>query len=126
MQTIHKFFFEDSKNMHAIPSSSVHLVVTSPPYPMIEMWDELFKSRDKKIDRALKNGDAAEAFEIMHQELDPVWHEIYRILINGGIACINIGDAVRTIKDNFRLYANHVRILTALSKTGFSILPLIV
>jgi len=125
MKTIHNIFFEDSKNMHAIPSSSVHLVVTSPPYPMIEMWDELFRSRDKKIDRALKNGNAAEAFEMMHQELDPVWHEIYRILINGGIACINIGDAVRTLKDNFRLYANHVRILTALSKTGFSILPLI-
>ncbi len=125
MKTIHKIFFTDSKNMRAIPSSSVHLVVTSPPYPMIEMWDDLFRRRNKKIDRALKNGNAFEAFEMMHQELDPVWHEIYRILINGGIACINIGDATRTINADFRLYANHVRILAALLKTGFSMLPLI-
>jgi len=125
MKTIHKIFFMDSNNMGAIPSSSVHLVVTSPPYPMIEMWDDLFRRRNKKIDRALKDGNAAEAFEMMHQELVPVWHEIYRILISGGIACINIGDATRTINANFRLYANHVRILAALLKTGFSILPLI-
>jgi len=126
MKTIHKFFFEDSKNMGAIPSSSVHLVVTSPPYPMIEMWDDMFRRRSRKIDRALEHGNAPEAFELMHQQLDPVWHEIYRILANGGLACINIGDAVRTINDHFRLYANHARILNALSRTGFSTLPLIV
>ena len=125
MKTNHKIFFKDSKSMRAIPTASVHLVVTSPPYPMIEMWDDLFRRRNRKIDGALRNGNAAEAFEMMHQELDPVWSEIYRILVNGGIACINIGDAARTINDTFRLYANHARILAALLKTGFSILPLI-
>ena len=125
MKTVHKIFFEDSKNMRAIPTASVHLVVTSPPYPMIEMWDDLFRHRNRKIDRALKSRNAAEAFELMHQQLDPVWHEIYRILVDGGIGCINIGDAVRTINDNFMLYANHARILKALLKTGFTTLPLI-
>lgn len=125
MNTIHQIYFEDSKDMRAIPSSSVHLVVTSPPYPMIEMWDDLFSRRSRKIARALKSRIAAEAFELMHQQLDPVWHEIYRILADGGIACINIGDAVRTINDNFMLYANHARILKALLKTGFTTLPLI-
>ncbi|UCD78732.1 MAG: site-specific DNA-methyltransferase [Desulfobacterales bacterium] len=125
MKTNHKIFFKDSKKMRAIPSSSAHLVVTSPPYPMIEMWDDLFRRQSKKIDRALKNRNAPEAFELMHQRLDPVWHETYRILVNGGIACINIGDAARTINDNFTLYANHARILTALLKTGFNPLPLI-
>ena len=125
MKTVHKIFFEDSKNMRSIPTASVHLVVTSPPYPMIEMWDDLFRHRNRKIDRALKSRNAAEAFELMHQQLDPVWHEIYRILVDGGIGCINIGDAVRTINDNFMLYANHARILKALLKTGFTTLPLI-
>ena len=65
------------------------------------------------------------AVEVLHREFDPVWKEIYRILIDGGIACINIGDAVRTIDDDFSLYPNHSRILAAMLKTGFSALPLI-
>ena len=111
--------------MGAIPSSSVHLVVTSPPYPMIEMWDDMFKRQNKEIAKALKHEKGLQAFELMHRELDPVWKEIYRILIDGGIACINIGDAVRTMDDDFGLYPNHSRILTAMLKTGFSALPLI-
>ncbi len=111
--------------MGAIPSASVHLVVTSPPYPMIEMWDDMFSRQSKDVAKALKHQQGPQAFELMHRELDPVWNEIYRILIDGGIACINIGDAVRTIDKDFRLYHNHSRILTAMLKTGFSALPLI-
>ena len=125
MKTVHKIFFQDSKNMRALPDSSVHLVVTSPPYPMIEMWDGQFKRRNPKIGRALKHGNSTEAFELMHQELDAVWNEVYRTLTDGGIACINIGDAVRTLNDKFSLYANHARILSALQKAGFTALPLI-
>jgi len=125
MKTTHKTQFKNSKKMTAIPSSSVHLVVTSPPYPMIEMWDEMFKRQSNEIAKALKHQKGLKAFELMHRELDPVWKEIYRILIDGGIACINIGDAVRTIDDDFGLYPNHSRILAAMLKTGFSALPLI-
>jgi modification methylase len=125
MKTIHNFIFSNSKKMGTIPSSSVHLVVTSPPYPMIEMWDDMFKRQSNEITKALKHEQGLQAFELMHRELDPVWKEIYRILIDGGIACINIGDAVRTMDDEFRLYPNHSRILAAMLKTGFSALPLI-
>ncbi len=125
MKTKHQVFFKNSKKMDSIPPSSVHLVVTSPPYPMIEMWDDMFKRDSKEIATALKHEKGMQAFELMHRELDPVWKEIHRILINGGIACINIGDAVRTIDEDFRLYPNHARILTAMLKTGFSALPLI-
>ena len=125
MKTTHKVFFKNSKKMSTIPSSSVHLVVTSPPYPMIEMWDDMFKRQSKEIAEAMKHQKGLQAFELMHRELDPVWKEIYRILIDGGIACINIGDAVRTIDGDFGLYPNHSRILTAMLKTGFSALPLI-
>ena len=111
--------------MGVIPSSSVHLIVTSPPYPMIEMWDDMFVRQNKKVSDALKKSDGPGAFELMHRILDPVWQELYRVLINGGIACINIGDATRTVGDNFMLYANHSRILGSLLKTGFSALPLI-
>jgi DNA modification methylase len=125
MKSIHKIYFKDSKKMTVIPSSSVHLAVTSPPYPMIEMWDDMFGRQDVDIQKALHNKDGYEAFELMHRQLDRTWQELYRILISGGFACINIGDATRTIGDEFRLYSNHARILTALIKAGFSALPLI-
>ncbi len=55
MKTTHKIFFKNSKKMSAIPSSSVHLVVTSPPYPMIEMWDDMFSRQSSEIAKALKH-----------------------------------------------------------------------
>ncbi len=125
MKTTHKIYFKNSKNMRAIPPASVHLVVTSPPYPMIEMWDDMFVYQNSNILKALQNRDGLKAFELMHQILDQVWQELYRVLISGGIACINIGDATRTVGENFMLYANHARILNSLVKIGFSALPLI-
>jgi DNA modification methylase len=61
----------------------------------------------------------------MHRILDAVWKEVFRVLKSGGIACINIGDAARTINDNFSLYQNHTRIMSHLLKLGFNPLPAI-
>jgi hypothetical protein len=61
----------------------------------------------------------------MHRILDPVWDEIGRVLLPGGIACINIGDATRSVQDRFALYPNHSRILSHFLKIGFSVLPAI-
>jgi len=125
MITTHKIFFNNSNNMRDLSDESIDLVVTSPPYPMIEMWDQIFASQNEKIDRALKQKDGPTAFEFMHQELDKVWDELYRVLKAGGIACINIGDATRTINSHFALYTNHSRIHTYMQKLGFSALPAI-
>ena len=111
--------------MNTIPSGSISLVVTSPPYPMIKMWDEMFISQNPAIGNALKRQKGSDAFELMHRILDDVWNEVYRVLMNGGIACINIGDATRTINNNFSLYQNHTRIMSYLLKLGFSALPAI-
>ncbi len=125
MKTSHRIIFEDSKNMRNVDSESVDLIVTSPPYPMIEMWDEMFVAQNRAIGNALRKKQGPVAFELMHKELDAVWNELYRILNNGGIACINIGDATRTIGGDFVLYQNHSRILTYLLKIGFCSLPVI-
>ncbi len=119
MKTIHNIIFGNSNNMCTIPSSSVDLVVTSPPYPMIEMWDEMFSGQCPKIKDALQKENGALAFELMHQELDKVWNEILRVLKDGGIACINVGDATRTIGGTFQLYSNHSRILSHCLNIGF-------
>jgi DNA modification methylase len=118
----HRIHFGDSRKMKNVDSQSIHLVVTSPPYPMIEMWDELF-CRQASIRKALKRQNGIQAFELMHLQLDRVWDELHRVLAPGGIACINIGDATRTLKDEFALYPNHSRILSHMLGLGFSNLP---
>lgn len=101
----------DSRRMTATPDGSVHLVVTSPPYPMVEIWDGLFAA------------ESANTYHQMHDYLNQVWHEVQRILVPGGIACINIGDATRTHDGVFRLFPNHSRIIECFERLGFVTLP---
>lgn len=123
MVTTHKIMFQSAGDMEFLASESVDLVVTSPPYPMIEMWDEIFSSQDSRIAEALTAADGREAFELMHRLLDPVWKECHRIIKPGGFVCINIGDATRTIGGTFRLYTNHARIIRSCESAGFQSLP---
>lgn len=111
--------------MDMIQDESVDLVVTSPPYPMIKMWDELFSSLNEEIQLALEKEEGNSAFELIHMELDKVWHELYRVMKRGSFACINIGDAVRSIGNGFRLYPNHSRIISSFRHIEFDCLPLI-
>jgi len=123
MPTVHRIQFDDSRQLTGVDTDSIDLVVTSPPYPMIDMWDEMFGGLNPDIAAALAELDADRAFELMHRELDQTWHQIFRVLKPGGMACINIGDAVRTINDRFALYPNHARILNALTQAGLTALP---
>jgi len=125
MKTRHRIHFSDSRHMRPVTDASVQLVVTSPPYPMIAMWDEVFGDMDERIGSLLNAADGPGAFERMHRQLDAVWHELWRILTPGGIACINVGDATRKVGDDFCLYPNHARILTQLMNIGFTPLPAI-
>jgi DNA modification methylase len=122
-ETHHRILFADSRSLEDIPAESADIVVTSPPYPMIEMWDGVFSTLNPAISEALASKEGVAAFSLMHKELDSVWQHCYRILRPGSIACVNIGDAVRTIGGTFRLYSNHARILSALEEVGFQILP---
>jgi DNA modification methylase len=47
MRTTHKIVFENANNMKEIEDNSIDFMVTSPPYPMIEMWDEIFSYMKK-------------------------------------------------------------------------------
>jgi len=123
-ETQHLFHNGDSRTLDWIPDGSVQLVVTSPPYPMISMWDSQFASMDPLISRALQEDRTTEAFELMHSKvLVPVWKELFRVLSPGGFVCINIGDATRTIAERFRLYPNGPRVLADCHDIGFDILP---
>jgi len=126
MKTDHSIHFSDARCMTDVADSRIDLVVTSPPYPMIEMWDDLFRKLDPAVKTCMSRGDGPGMFDAMHRVLDPVWQECFRVLKPGGFACINIGDATRTIDSHFALYTNHARILSAARDIGFTSLPCII
>ncbi len=123
--TNHKLFFQDARNMEQVEDQSIDLIVTSPPYPMIAMWDEQFFCMDPAIKSNIDCGDYNSAFEAMHLILDGVWHELWRVMKEGAFACINIGDATRTINNKFQLFANHARIQRKFFELKFDTLPFI-
>jgi DNA modification methylase len=125
-ETRHRILWGDATDLSSLADASIDLVVTSPPYPMIEMWDRVFRDQSTEVAQALGRGRGLAAFEAMHQVLDRVWREIWRVMRPGAIACINIGDAVRTMGGLFTLYPNHARILSALLAIGFNPLPAVI
>lgn len=69
--------FGTSECMHMIPDNSLHLMITSPPYNVSKEYDE-----DLSLDEYLNF-------------LKNVFTECYRVLVNGGRACINIANLGR-------------------------------
>jgi modification methylase len=125
-KTLHEIYFNNADNLSNIEDNSISLVVTSPPYPMIEMWDNSFSTQDNNIKKSLDKEESENAFELMHKILDKVWRECSRVLCDGGVACINIGDATRTINKKFQLFPNHARIISSFIELGFSNHPNII
>ena len=122
METRHRVLTGDAREL-PLADDSVELVVTSPPYPMIEMWDDIFAALDPAVGDALSAGDGDRAFELMHDVLDTVWAQLERVLVPGGIVCLNVGDATRSLADGFRSYPNHAEITDRLTDRGLRALP---
>ena len=134
MTTHHTLHFSAADALSERENESVHLAVTSPPYPMIEMWDAAFADWESRygesgetalesIRSALDAGRGWNAFEAMHVLLDSVWRECFRVLTDGGFLVINIGDATRSLGSEFALYPNHARIVSSCVSIGFTSLP---
>ena len=117
-------FYHSAEDMNEIDPNSVQLVVTSPPYPMIEMWDGLL---EKLLH--LPRGSFSKqtkAFELSHEFLNRIWAECFRVLDQGGILCVNIGDATRSLAGSFQCYLNHARVAEHCERIGFqSLVPIL-
>lgn len=72
-----KFILGSAENMKELPDNSVHLMITSPPYNVSKEYDE---------DLSLKE---------YLQLLESSFKETYRVLVNGGRACINVANLGR-------------------------------
>ncbi|MDL1973112.1 MAG: site-specific DNA-methyltransferase, partial [Deltaproteobacteria bacterium] len=73
-QFLDKILCKSSERMEELPDNSIHLMVTSPPYNV---------GKDYGRDLSLKE---------YREFLKRVWKEVYRVLVPGGRACINIAD----------------------------------
>jgi len=62
----HKIIIGAAQRMKQIETNSIELVVTSPPYPMIEMWDIIMSKQNPDIKTALESNNGFFAFELMH------------------------------------------------------------
>ena len=76
-QFLDKIFCKSSEKMTELPDNSVHLMVTSPPYNVGKEYDRDFTLK--------------EYLEFLKR----VWKEVYRVLVPGGRACINIANLGR-------------------------------
>ena len=80
MKTVHRILTGDSRKMQEVKDTSVHLVVTSPPYWQLKDYGS--------SDQIGFN----HSYEEYINNLNLVWNECYRVIENGCRLCINIGD----------------------------------
>jgi site-specific DNA-methyltransferase (adenine-specific) len=76
-ELLDRIFCKSSEKMEELPDNSVHLMVTSPPYNVGKEYD-----RDVNLEEYL-------------EFLGRVWREVYRVLVPGGRACVNIANLGR-------------------------------
>jgi len=76
-ESLDQIFCTSAEQMTAIPDQSIHLMVTSPPYNVGKSYDE-----DLSLGEYL-------GF------LKKVWKEVFRVLVPGGRACINVANLGR-------------------------------
>jgi hypothetical protein len=93
-KTVHRLHLGDSRDLSFIPDSSVHLVVTSPPYWTLKEYAK---------GNRLQLGDI-EDYEKFLKELDKVWLECARVLVPGGRICCVVGDVCIPRKRGGRHY----------------------
>lgn len=74
---VNKFILGSAENMKELPNNSIHLMITSPPYNVSKEYDD---------DLSLKE---------YLQLLENSFRETYRVLVNGGRACINVANLGR-------------------------------
>lgn len=92
--TSHRLRLGDARNLSWLPDSSVHLVVTSPPYWTLK---EYTRGNEAQL------GDVADYNQFL-SELDKAWMECARVLVPGGRICCVVGDVCVPRKREGRHY----------------------
>lgn len=84
-RTEHRITKGDARNLSTLADSSVHLIVTSPPYFNLKAYAS--EADGCQLGRISD-------YEAFLEELDKVWRECERVLVPGGRVCCVIGDVL--------------------------------
>jgi site-specific DNA-methyltransferase (adenine-specific) len=100
----------DSRELDWIPSGSVHLVLTSPPYWTLKEYPE------RKGQLGL-----IEDYNAFHDELDKAWEHCFRVLVPGGRLVCVVGDVCLSRRRHGRhsVMPMHADIVVRARKIGF-------
>src|SRR3989344_1902102 len=91
---LNKIICDSSENMIGLPDSSIHLMITSPPYNVGKDYD-----KDLSLDEYLSM-------------LKRVFSEVKRVLVTGGRVCINVANLGR--KPYIPLHSHIIKIMSEL------------
>ncbi|MCL2041988.1 MAG: thermonuclease family protein [Bacteroidales bacterium] len=116
MKTTHKIIIGDSRQMSELQESSVHLVITSPPY-----W----QLKDYGTENQIGFNDSYESYI---NNLNLVWSECFRVLHDGCRLCINIGDqfARSVYYGRYKVIPIHSEIIKFCETVGFDFMGQII
>lgn len=92
--TEHHLHLGDARDLAWIPDTTVHLVVTSPPYWTLKKYAP---GNEEQMGHF-------ENYEHFLNELDRVWRECRRVLVGGGRICCVVGDVCIPRKKGGRHY----------------------
>lgn len=86
---VNRVFYKDAKSMDSVPSNSVHLVVTSPPYYNVKNYSlDGYQNKKTHTKAKAQIGDIKGYGEYV-KEMLRVWRECYRVLTPNGKLVIN-------------------------------------
>jgi site-specific DNA-methyltransferase (cytosine-N4-specific) len=87
---LNQVFFSSSESMKEVPSESVQLIVTSPPYFNIKDYSK--DGYQKERHSSQKKGDigASKSLASYLEQLVKIWEECERVLKPNGKMCVNV------------------------------------
>ena len=112
----HQVFFGDARDMSDIQSSSVQLVVTSPPY-----WQIKDYGTENQI-------GFHQTLPEYIESLNAVWRECFRVLADGCRLCVNIGDQfARAVHyGRYKVIPLHQEVIAGCEVLGFDYMGAII
>jgi site-specific DNA-methyltransferase (adenine-specific) len=111
VETKHRLIQADARYLSFLPNSSLHLVLTSPPYWTLKRYNE-----------SVYQLGHVQAYENFLAQIEKVWREVFRLLVPGGRLVCVVGDVCLSRRKNegrHTVVPLHADICVMCRKIGF-------